>query len=119
MTQCQDALAFIKYIFRNNILAGLDGNHLHLAVTALEEILRNQRAGILHALLRSTYTDGLGPIGTVDRPRAEPVVINAVVIVIAAVVIEHHDQRDAEVLLPEQGAMVHAVPAPVQVHVTV
>ena len=119
VAQRQHALRFEEDIAADHIVARFDRHYLHLAVAAVEEVLFDQRVRGGVGLLRGSDADGLRPVRAVDGPRSEPVVVDAVMIPLRTLLVEHHDQRDAQIQLACQRAMVHAVAAAVEQHVAV
>ena len=119
VAQGKHALALVKDIARDGVLAGFDGDNLHLAVAAVEEIVGNLAAGVLHALLGCAHADGFGAVRAVNRPGAKVVMVYTVVVLVAVGITEHHDQRNAQVEFTGKGTMVYPVAAAVEVHIAV
>ena len=119
MAESQDPLTFIEDVAGDGILAGFDRHYLNLAVAAVEKVVAQLRAGILHALLRRAYAYGLGAVGAIYRPGAEVVMVDAVVVLVAAGIIEHDYERHAQIEFSGERAVIHAVATAINVHVAI
>ena len=110
------AARFQEQVSAEGVAAGLVGDDLQFAVAAIEHVVLDDSQRIGHREVAGADPQRLAAVGSQYRPRAEVVVVDAVVVSLVFLAVQPHGHRDPEIALALDVVVIEPVVAPEHQH---